>query len=180
MLINDAWIEKYKPCQEAVEWWDEKKRTPDDSIKILELLIKAKKLSWANWYIMRIMSYEQSVSYAVYAAEQVIDNFEKKHPDDKRPRQAIEAAKLCIKNPSKENKAAAYAAADAAADAAAADAVAYAAAYAADAAAADAAAYAAYAYADAAAAYAAYAYADAAALKLKILKYGVSLLKKQR
>jgi len=32
----------------------------------------------------------------VYAAEQVIDIYEKKYPNDKRPRNAIEAAKKCI------------------------------------------------------------------------------------
>ena len=63
------------------------------------------------------------VQYAVFAAEQVIDLFEQKYPDDKRPREAIEAAKKCIDDPSEKNKvaAAAYTAAYAAdtADAAA-------------------------------------------------------------
>ena len=36
---------------------------------------------------------EQSVKMAIYSAEQVLPNFEKKFPDDKRPRLAIEAAR---------------------------------------------------------------------------------------
>ena len=100
------------------------------------------------------MEYKQYVAYAIYAAEQVIGIYEKKHPDDKRPRQAIEAAKKCLENPTKENKAAANAAAfaDAAYTADAADAAAYAAANAA-------------------------AYTARKKMKLKILEYGLKLLK---
>ena len=54
------------------------------------------------------MEYTQYVSYAVFAAEQVLDIFEHKYPEDKRPRAAIEAAKKCIENPSEENRKTAY------------------------------------------------------------------------
>lgn len=94
------------------------------------------------------MEYNQYVGYAIFAAEQVIDIYEKKYPDDKRPREAIEVAKECLKNPSKKNKDAAYAT--------------YAATYA----------------TYAAATYATYAAACAAGkeMKLKILNYGMGLL----
>jgi hypothetical protein len=181
--ITDDWIKQNDPCKEAVEsWWDKKERDP---IKILKLLIKDKKYDWANWFMVRVMEYRDYVSYAVFSAEQVLDIYEKRYPDDKRPREAIEVAKKCISNPNKENKAAAGAA-DAAAYAAHAGAyAAYAGAYAAYAAAhaAYAAAHAAYAAAHAAdaaayaAAHAAAYAAHAAALRLKILEYGMSLLK---
>ena len=135
--ITDKWIAENNPCIEAIDWWDKKERNP---IKILKLLIKEKKYNWANWFIVRIMEYKDCVSYALYAAECVLDIFEKKYSNDKRPREAIEVAKKCRDNPNEENKAAADAAAHAAADAAA-----YAAAY--------------------------------AAMQLKILKYGMKLLK---
>ena len=48
--------------------------------------------------------------YAVFSAEQVIDIYEKKYPDNKKPRLAIEAAKKCIEDPSSKNKNDAYAA----------------------------------------------------------------------
>ncbi len=107
-------------------------------------------------------SHVEKVKLAVFCAEKVVGIFESKHPDDKRPRLAIEAAKEFTENPTDENKRKCK---EAAADAYAADA------YAADAYAAD--AYAAYAAADAADAadaaaayaadaYAAYAAADAA------------------
>jgi len=98
-----------------------------------------------------------AVQWAAECAKRVLKHYEDKYPDDKRPREAIDAAIRWAKDPTQANRDAAYAAADAAAHAAyaaAADA-AYAAAYAA-AAAADA------AYAAAHAAYAAYAAAAAA------------------
>jgi len=166
-------LRKHSACGEGVKWFLSQKET--EPIAVVEKLIKEKKLDWANWAVVRCMTYKQYVSYAVFAAEQVIDIYEKKNPEDKRPRQAIEAAKKCIENPSKKNKEAAADAAAYAADAA------YAAADAADAAA-DAAAYAAYAAAAAdAAAYAADAAdaADAAGNKvqIKIIRYGLKLLK---
>jgi hypothetical protein len=95
-----------------------------------------------------------SVTLAIEFARNVLPIFEKKYPNDKSPREAIEAAENWLKNPTEENR---QLAADAYADA---DADAYADAYAAAYAAADAAAYAdADAYADAAAAAAVAAYA---------------------
>jgi len=62
---------------------------------------------------------EDSVSLAIFAAELVIDIYEKKYPNDDRPRKAIEAAKNYLKNPSASAASAADAAAASAADAAA-------------------------------------------------------------
>jgi hypothetical protein len=168
--ITQDWLKENGACKEAADDWHNEKN--HGTIETLNRLIK-KNPEWANWLIVRVMTKKQYIAYAVYAAEQVIELYEKKYPEDKRPRQAIKAAKLCLKNNSTKNKndAAAYAA--------------YAAAYAAYEAA-YAAAYAAYAAADAAAyaAYeAAYAAADAAAyvarekMLIKILKYGMKLLK---
>jgi hypothetical protein len=188
MKLTIRWLKKQSACSGGIEWFKSQKE--NDSVGVVKALIADDKLDWANWLIVRIMDYADYVRYAVYAAEQVIELYEKKYPDDKRPREAIEAAKKCIDNPSKENNAAAYAA-YAAANAAA-NAAAYAAANAAAYAAANAAAYAAYAAANAAANAAAYAAANAAAyaaanaaayaayaeMKLKILNYSLSLIEK--
>jgi hypothetical protein len=146
------------------------------------------KQAWTEMRIKKAYKWtkEESVKLAIFSAELVIELYEKQYPKDSRPREAIEAAKAYLKDPSEANSAAdaaAYAAdaADAAARAAdaAADA-AYAAAYAADAA--YAAAYAAYA-ADAAADAAARAAADAAdaaareRILAKIEKYLLSRIK---
>jgi len=92
-----------------------------------------------------IISKEQAIRIAIGEAETVLPLWVACHPDDKRPQQAIDAAKAWLANQSEENAAAAYAAGNAADHAvgntAAAAYAAYAASNAADA------AYAAYAYA---------------------------------
>lgn len=162
MKITKEWLEERKACSSGTDWFLAQEET--DGIKVVKQLIQIKRLDWANWLIVRIMDYKQYVSYAVYAAELVLPIYEKKYPEDKRPRNAIEAAKKCIDNPSKENKKAAadaaYAAYTTAADSYAS--------YAADAAAYDAADA---AYTTAAAPY--------TAMRLKILEYGLKLLDNQ-
>jgi len=178
MIITSEFLKEKGACSEGFKWVSEQKLIGLEAIPFIKKLISADKLRWANWLIVRVMDYKQYVSYAVFAAEQVIEIFEKKYPDDKRPRLAIEAAKKCIDGPSKKNK-------NAAANAANAAYAAVNAAYAANAATdtvADAAAYAAVnaAYAANAAANAAnsaYAAVNAATMGIKILDYGIGLLK---
>jgi hypothetical protein len=158
----------------------------------LKNLIAAEQYDWANWFIVRIMQKEDYIRYGLYGANIVLHIYEEKYPDDKRPREAISAARKYLNGHA--SKAKARAAADAAADAA--TAAAARAAYAATAAAAWA-AYAAYAAADAAnaahataeAALAATDAADAATaaaadaaqkeMPKRILKYGLRLLRTQ-
>ena len=134
--ITLQFLTKTNACSDAVAWGKKQGLIGKPARTVLNALIKADKLEWANWLIVRVLPYKGCVSYAVYAAEQVIDIYEKKYPNDKRPREAIEAAKKCIKSPTAKNKKDAYAAA-------------YADAYAADA---------------------------RKEMKLKILKYGLTLL----
>lgn len=95
---------------------------------------------------VHLMSDTKKREFAIFAAELVLPIFEKKYPDDKRPRNAIDAAKAVLKNDTPENRekardaaATAYAAANSTAYAAttadsyAAAYAVYAAAYAADA-----------------------------------------------
>ena len=149
MKITKEWLKEKEACPKGIDWFNAQDET--NGIKVVKKLMTEKKLGWANWLIVRIMNYNQYTAYAIYAAEQVINIYEKQYPNDTRPRNAIEAAKLCLKNPSKENKSAAYAAANAAA-------------------------YAAYAAANAADAAVAANYAADAAMKTIILEYGLRLL----
>jgi len=159
MKITNEWLEECGACTDGKNWWAGQKEK--NGIKVCRKLLKLEKYNWFQWLVIRLMTHEQKVAWAIFCAEQVIEIYEKKYPEDQRPRQAIEAAKTWLKDPSEKNKNAAYAAdaAYAAYAAYAAD-VAYAAAnaaYAADAAyAATAATYAAD-YAAYAATYAAYA-----------------------
>ena len=115
--ITKAWLTKQHACPEGIAWFQAQKATAP--VPVLRALMTEKRLDWANWLIVRCMTYKQYVAYAIFAAEQVLELYERQYPDDKRPRHAIEAAKACLKNLSKENKAAAGDAAMAAAGAAA-------------------------------------------------------------
>jgi hypothetical protein len=193
MRITKEWLNKWSACPGGKEWFFAQKEC--NGAKVVKKLINENYFDWANWTIARILNKKQRIQYSIFAAEQVIEIFEEEYPKDKRPREAIEAAKKYLKSPTKENKdvaadaaytaanaadSAAYAAARAAANAAHTAAYtadsAYAAAYTADSA-----ANAAYAAAKAAAytadsAYAAaYAAADAE-MKKKIIEYGLTLL----
>ena len=79
-------------------------------------LVQGDKQCWSEMRILRAWEWtkEDSVALAVYAAELVIGEYEKRYPDDKRPRQAIEAAKMWLKSLTGENRAAARAVARAA------------------------------------------------------------------
>lgn len=111
MKITKKFLEKQNACPEGIGYAVRSKLIGEDDIDVIKHLIRDGKLRWANWLIVRVMDYRQYVSYAVYAAEQVIDEYESQYPHDDRPRRAIEAAKKCIKNPSAENKSAAHSAA---------------------------------------------------------------------
>jgi len=65
-------------------------------------------LQWKKW------TKKDSVALAIFAAELVIDNYEKEYPNDTRPREAIEAAKMVLKSDTTKNRSAAWNAASAA------------------------------------------------------------------
>ncbi|HEY0087823.1 MAG TPA: hypothetical protein VGB37_03210, partial [Candidatus Lokiarchaeia archaeon] len=133
MIINKGWLEKNNACQSGKEWFLNENIL--DPVEGLKNLIKKGKYEWADWLMVRVMTREQYLQYAVFAAEQVLDIFEKKYPSDNRPRLAISAAVKCINDDTSENRQAANAATNAASYAAnAAYAVANAASYAANAA----------------------------------------------
>ena len=71
---------------------------------------------WSEMRVVKLWKWQKkdSVALAIYSAELIIDNFEKVYPDDKRPREAIEAAKRYLKDPSEKNRSAASAASAAA------------------------------------------------------------------
>ena len=144
LAVSEFFSTNRDACSDAVKW-------ASSYETMAEAWEKCERADWMLWAAKRfnLFTKRRSVKLAVIFAERVLPKFEAKHPEDKRPRRAIQAAKRWLKSPTKENQyAAAYAAASAAY--AAASAATYA-------------AYAAYAAADAASA--AYAAADAAERK---------------
>ena len=154
-------------CLDAVEW----ARTQPSLAAAWRTCERG---DWMLWLAGRrivtagSLSHRRVVKAAASCARLALPIYEARRPNDKRPRAAILAAEQWARVPSEANKQKASAAADAASSSA------YAAsAYAADAAAASAAS-------AASAAYAAYAYAYAAyadTMRIKILEYGIKLLK---
>ena len=104
MKITKEWLEEVEACSEGVDWFNSQKET--DSVKVINKLVKEDRWDWANWTICRLFSKENKIRYAIFAAEQTLDNFEKVYPNDKRPRQAIEAALKYLNEPTEENKSA--------------------------------------------------------------------------
>ena len=86
-----------------------------------KFLIQDDKECWSDMRVVKAYKWQKkdSVALAIYAAELVIDIFEKEYPHDDRPRKAIEAAKVYLKHPTKKNMEAARGAASGAASEAA-------------------------------------------------------------
>jgi hypothetical protein len=66
---------------------------------------------WCRWLFTRLMTREQCIEIAVFSAEQVVGEYERKYgSNDPQPRNAIDAAKAVLKSDTKENREKAYAA----------------------------------------------------------------------
>jgi hypothetical protein len=61
---------------------------------------------WREQRVVRAFKWtkKDSLKLAIFSAEQVLHNFEKEFPSDKRPREAIEAAKKVLFKDTKENR----------------------------------------------------------------------------
>ena len=71
----------------------------DSKAEIIQKLIKEERTMYANLFIARALDKIGKAKYAVFAAEQVINIWDKQFPNDDRPRKAIEVAKKYINNP---------------------------------------------------------------------------------
>jgi hypothetical protein len=126
MKLTNEWLDENKACFEGREWLKDQKSI--ETLTVLKLLEKTGHWNWFRWLAARLMTHAQKVEWAIFCADQVIEIYEKRHPKNTLPREAIEAAKNWLKDPSSANQKAAQTAASAAyaATAYAADAAAYA------------------------------------------------------
>lgn len=111
--FTHADLKALRPCHEALEW----ARTQPDAPTAWQ---NCNEPSWLFWILARIapLTKEQSVSIAVDCAELELPKFEAAFPNDKRPRDAIQAAKTWLVKKDEVAEAATWAAAEAAASAA--------------------------------------------------------------
>ena len=117
MKVTKAWIKKWGPCSEAVDWFNNQPLR--DSVEIINYFIEHAKesddyLDWALWSIPRFLGRKGRIAIAIYSAGLVLSNFEEKFPNDNRPREAIEAAKKVQESNTKKNRDAAESARSAA------------------------------------------------------------------
>lgn len=120
-MINRQWFKEQNACNEFYEWICSQ-YTADEEIEPVEVikklinwdeiceitqqknLISNFQLHWANRIICEVFTHEQKINYILFAVAQAIQLFEKEHPDDNRPRQAVESAIKYLESPTKENK----------------------------------------------------------------------------
>ena len=96
-------LQKINACQEGIDIFESEYPKSIDIIPCIKRLIKEDRTDWANWLIVRYMTYKQYVSYAVYSARLVLHLI--KDPDKyKLALNCIKSAERCITNPSKKNK----------------------------------------------------------------------------
>ena len=92
--VTKNYLQKLGACQDGLEWWA---NNCEGLILDKQLLkLDKHKADWANWLMVRLLNRKDKVRYAVFAAELVLNIFEKKYPNDDRPRKAIESAKIVI------------------------------------------------------------------------------------
>ena len=107
MILTEDWLTEHCACQEGMDWFKDQ----TDSIKVVKKLHTEARSDWANWLIVRLMNRTQRLKYVINAAELALPIWEKRYPDDKRPRLAIEAARAVLANDTEETRAAARSAA---------------------------------------------------------------------
>ena len=108
MKITKEWLEQQGACKEGKRWFLSQKATRVETV--IKKLITQERFEWGNWTLTRLMSHEQNVRYACFAAYKSLEEFERVYPADKRPREAVEAALKWANEPTEENRSAAEAA----------------------------------------------------------------------
>ena len=109
LAVSEFFSNNNDACAEAVRW-------AKQYGSMYEAWEKCERADWMLWAAKRLNLFtkKQSVKLAVIFAERVLPKFEVKHPEDKRPHRAIQAAKRWLKSSTKKNQSAADAAASAA------------------------------------------------------------------
>jgi len=112
-----VWYKCKEPLQICLVGWHCSKNIIDamnyvSAGYIAEVEVKGKsktqsdKEAWEEIKIIKLYKWtrKDSISLAIFSAELTIKNFEKEYPNDKRPRETIEAAKRVLKNDTKKNR----------------------------------------------------------------------------
>ncbi len=90
MKITKEELKKLDPCEGGFKFWI--KTGEEDLIKFMRIATTYGHFDWGNWLFVRMVSIEQRVKYAIFAAKSVLHIFEEMCPKDDRPRRAIQVA----------------------------------------------------------------------------------------
>jgi hypothetical protein len=118
-FLPSQWFDDNRACADGKEWV---LGVIGEGMTLRKLLPRFDRADWMLWTLKRIdnpPSRVQFVELAVICAQTVLHIYEKKYPKNDRPRKAIEAATVYVKEPTEQNRQASTAAATAAANAAA-------------------------------------------------------------
>lgn len=107
MKINYDMLKKKYPCPRGIDWYNSFDPKDVDSVeKVASLALKSndyETIKYIYWGICNFFSLDINIKTKIYVAEKVLSFFEKKIPNDNRPRLAIQMAKNFPINPTKED-----------------------------------------------------------------------------
>ena len=113
MKLTVKFLQQKSACSSGMDWY-EKNGKPDTVEVCITALCGDPKptetLSYANWLLSKTLTEDNCCRYAIFAARQVLDIFEKQYPADNRPRAAVEAGEKYVITHNADDRAAARAA----------------------------------------------------------------------
>ena len=103
MKINASIIKSFNPCNDRYDNFVNNYGTIEYDLKSF---LEMDKINYTDkvWVVTRLFTHEQNVKWSIACASSVLDIYEKLYPDDKRPREAIEAAVTFVLNPCAETR----------------------------------------------------------------------------
>jgi hypothetical protein len=100
MKLTFKILAPHAPCAGGLRWYKKHKSPGTVELCVKNLLADAEcceRFNYANWLLSEMLSVDDKVKFAIFAAEQVVVVFEMAVLGDLRPRKAIEAAKKYLK-----------------------------------------------------------------------------------
>ena len=102
--ITKHWLKKKNPCTDGFKWWCRKYGKSCTVEQFLKDGVDGDEWDYVKWLMPKLMTDTNNRKIAIYSASLVLPIFENEYSDDKRPRNAINAAKRYLKNPTGKNK----------------------------------------------------------------------------
>lgn len=88
-------LKELDPCHEGFKWYSQNIKT--ETVEEILTILSNHRWDWCRWLFVRLLDIKSNRILAIYCAELVLPIFEEKYPTDKRPREAVEAARLYAK-----------------------------------------------------------------------------------